>query len=114
MRRAGPLALGLLVSYGAWSIAAAELAGRRLQAIAVLGGLVAYLALEAARARRRRAPLWTALRPPVWFDPRLYVLLILAPVFARAVGRFALGWLGAVFAGELLLVELTGWRRTRP
>ena len=112
MRRGSPLALGLLAAFAGWSAAAALLAGQRLQGIAVLGGLVAYLALEVWRARRRRLPLWTAVRPPVWLDPRLYVLLILAPVFARAVAHFAVGWLGLVFAVELAGVELVGRRRT--
>src|SRR5207248_3325638 len=56
LRRGSPLALGLLAAFAGWSVAAAELAGRELQAIAVLTGLVAYLALEVWRAHRRRLP----------------------------------------------------------
>jgi hypothetical protein len=113
LRRGSPLALGLLAAFAAWSSAAAELAGSQLQAIAVLTGLVAYLALEAWRARRRRLPLWTALRPPIWFGPVAYLGLIAAPIFAKSVGHFAVGWLGVAFAVELAFLELVGRRRTR-
>jgi hypothetical protein len=113
LRRGSPLALGLLAAFAGWSVAAAELAGRQLQAIAVLTGLVAYLALEVWRAHKRRLPLWTAFRPPVWFDPVAYLGLIAAPIFAKSVGHFAVGWLGPVFAGELAFLELVGRRRTR-
>jgi hypothetical protein len=113
MRRGSPLALGLLAAFAGWSVAAVELAGRQLQGIAVLSGLVAYLGLEVWRTRRRRLPLWTAFRPPVWFDPVAYVGLIVVPVFAKSVAHFAVGWLGPVLAAELAFLELVGRMRTR-
>jgi hypothetical protein len=103
----------MLAAFAAWSVAAALLAGHRLQSVAVLGGLVCYLGLEVWRTRRRRLPLWTAFRPPVWFDPVAYVGLIAVPIFAKAVAHFAIGWLGVVFALELAFVELVGRARTR-
>jgi hypothetical protein len=113
VRRGSPLALAILAAFAVWSAVAALLAGHRLQAVAVLGGLVCYLGLEVWRARRRRLPVWTAFRPPVWFDPVAYVALIAVPIFAKAVAHFAIGWLGVVFALELGFVELVGRVRTR-
>ena len=113
MRRGSALALGLLAAFAGWSAVAAELAGRRLQAIAVLGGLIAYFGLELWRTRRRRLPWWTAFRPPIWFDPVAYVALIAAPIFAKAVAHVDVGWLGVAFAVELCFIELVGRSRTR-
>jgi hypothetical protein len=113
LRRGSPLALGLLAAFAGWSAAAAELAGGQLQSLAVLAGLLAYLGLEVWRTHRRRMPLLTALRPPAWFDPRAYVVLLAAPIFAKSVAHFDVAWLGVAFAGELVFLELVGRRRTR-
>lgn len=119
MRRAGPVAVVLLLGFAAASVVSVHVAGSQGQSAVVFLGVLAHFVLDALRVRARLRGLpvseWLphALRPPAWVDRRLYVLLIVAPIFVRSLLHFRIGWLGLAFALELLALELLGRRRTR-